>query len=101
MTQADCAALIMAAGSGERFGGEVPKQYRLLAGTPVLRRTVETFLGHPAVDRVRVVINPAHRDLCRAALRNLPVGEPTRARTATDNADDRPTLEPNATVEVT
>lgn len=76
MTRADCAALIMAAGSGERFGGETPKQYRLLAGRPVLRRTVETFLGHPAVDRVRVVINPAHRELCLAALRDLPVGEP-------------------------
>ena len=45
MTRADCAALIMAAGSGERFGGETPKQYRLLAGKPVLRRTVETGGG--------------------------------------------------------
>ncbi len=76
MTRADCAALIMAAGSGERFGGETPKQYRLLAGKPVLRRTVETFLGHPAVDRVRIVINPAHRELCLDALRDLPVGDP-------------------------
>ncbi len=76
MTRADCAALIMAAGSGERFGGETPKQYRLLAGKPVLRHTVEAFLAHPAVDRVRVVINPAHRSLCLEALHGLPVGDP-------------------------
>ena len=76
MSQADCAALIMAAGSGERFGGDVPKQYRLLAGKPVLRHTVEAFLAHPAIDRVRVVINPEHRALCGAALDGLPVGEP-------------------------
>lgn len=76
MTRADCAALIMAAGSGERFGGETPKQYRLLAGKPVLRHTVEAFLAHPAVDRVRVVIGPSHRDLCLDALRGLPVGDP-------------------------
>ena len=76
MTPAECAALIMAAGSGKRFGGETPKQYRLLAGKPVLRHTVETFLAHPAVDRVRVVINPAHRDLCLDALQGLAIGDP-------------------------
>ena len=76
MSPADCAALIMAAGSGERFGGEVPKQYRLLAGKPVLRHTVEAFLAHPAIDRVRVVINPEHRALCVAALDGLSIGEP-------------------------
>ncbi len=76
MSQADCAALIMAAGSGERFGGDTPKQYRLLAGKPVLRHTVETFLAHPAVDRVRVVIDAAHRDRCLAALDGLDLDEP-------------------------
>ena len=76
MSEADCAALIMAAGSGERFGGDTPKQYRLLAGKPVLRHSVEAFLAHPFVDRVRVVINPAHRDLCLKALDGLPVGDP-------------------------
>ena len=76
MSEADCAALIMAAGSGERFGGDTPKQYRLLAGKPVLRHSVEAFLAHPSVDRVRVVINPAHRDLCLNALDGLPVGDP-------------------------
>ncbi len=76
MSEADCAALIMAAGSGERFGGDMPKQYRLLAGKPVLRHTVEAFLDHPAVNRVRVVINPEHREHCVAALAGLDVGEP-------------------------
>ena len=76
MSQADCAALIMAAGSGERFGGDVPKQYRLLAGKPVLRHSVEAFLAHPSVDRVRVVINPAHRDMCLKALDGLAIGDP-------------------------
>ena len=76
MSEADCAALIMAAGSGERFGGDTPKQYRLLAGKPVLRHSVEAFLAHPFVDRVRVVINPAHRDMCLKALDGLAIGDP-------------------------
>lgn len=53
-----CAAILVAAGRGERAGGGVPKQYRDLAGKMVLERTLERFLGHPAVDDVVVVINP-------------------------------------------
>jgi 2-C-methyl-D-erythritol 4-phosphate cytidylyltransferase / 2-C-methyl-D-erythritol 2,4-cyclodiphosphate synthase len=51
------AALIVAGGRGIRAGSDsVPKQYRHLAGKSVLRRTLETFLAHPAIDRVLVVI---------------------------------------------
>lgn len=54
-------ALIVAAGSGERFGGGLPKPYAMLGGKPVLRHTVEAFLTHPKVDGVRVVISrPYH-----------------------------------------
>ena len=51
------AALIVAGGRGIRAGtGDMPKQYRRLAGKSVLSRTLEVFLGHPAIDRVQVVI---------------------------------------------
>jgi 2-C-methyl-D-erythritol 4-phosphate cytidylyltransferase/2-C-methyl-D-erythritol 2,4-cyclodiphosphate synthase len=49
-------ALIVAAGSGSRMGGETPKQFRSLAGIPVIRRAVMAFADHPAVRRVRVVV---------------------------------------------
>lgn len=52
-------ALIMAAGSGSRYGGEIPKVYTELHGKTVLRRSVEAFLSHPRVDAVRVVIRRA------------------------------------------
>ena len=45
------AALIVAAGRGTRLGGELPKQYLLLNGEPVLRRTVYTFMTHPCIDQ--------------------------------------------------
>jgi len=51
------AALIVAGGRGIRAGaGEVPKQYRQLAGKSVLCRTLEAFLAHPAIDQVLVVV---------------------------------------------
>jgi len=49
-------ALIVAAGSGSRMGGDSPKQYRKLGGIPVLRWAVMAFADHPRVDRVRVVV---------------------------------------------
>ncbi len=71
-----CIALIVAAGSGERFGGERPKQYLSLAGRPLLRHAVEAFLGHPAVAAVQVVYQPAHRPLYDEATAGLDLPEP-------------------------
>jgi 2-C-methyl-D-erythritol 4-phosphate cytidylyltransferase/2-C-methyl-D-erythritol 2,4-cyclodiphosphate synthase len=67
-------ALIVAAGSGSRMGGGVPKQYRLLGGKPVLRWAVEALIGHPAVKSTRVVIGRSQGDLASAALIGLDVG---------------------------
>ena len=69
-------ALIVAAGSGTRLGGEVPKQYLPLAGRAVLRHSVETFLRHPAITGVRVVISAEHRALYESAVAGLPMLPP-------------------------
>ncbi|WP_044564412.1 bifunctional 2-C-methyl-D-erythritol 4-phosphate cytidylyltransferase/2-C-methyl-D-erythritol 2,4-cyclodiphosphate synthase [Azospirillum sp. B4] len=71
-----CLALIVAAGSGSRFGGDLPKQYLTLAGRAVLARTVAAFQTHPEVTAVRVVINPAHRDLYEEAVAGLDLPPP-------------------------
>ncbi|MCP5373527.1 MAG: bifunctional 2-C-methyl-D-erythritol 4-phosphate cytidylyltransferase/2-C-methyl-D-erythritol 2,4-cyclodiphosphate synthase [Hyphomicrobiales bacterium] len=68
---AGCVALIVAAGRGTRFGGEVPKQYRRLAGEPILRRSLRAFADHPAVDAVRAVIHPDDLALYEAAAEGL------------------------------
>ena len=68
------AAVIVAAGRGHRAGGEVPKQYREIAGEPVIRPTLNAFLGHPQIAAVQAVI---HRDdaeafqAATAGLKNL------------------------------
>ena len=67
-------ALIVAAGKGERLGGGVPKQYRMLGGKPVLRWAVEALLGHPAISKARVVVGKGQNDLAAAALAGLDVG---------------------------
>jgi len=42
-------ALIPAAGRGRRVAGDLPKQYRLLAGKPVILHTLERIDRHPGV----------------------------------------------------
>jgi len=70
------AALIVAAGRGQRFGGALPKQYATLAGVPLLRHTLCAFAAHPAVATVRAVIHPDDRPLYEAAAAGLDLAEP-------------------------
>jgi 2-C-methyl-D-erythritol 4-phosphate cytidylyltransferase / 2-C-methyl-D-erythritol 2,4-cyclodiphosphate synthase len=73
---AGAAALILAGGSAVRFGGDMPKQYLKLAGRPVLRHCVETFIAHPDIDVVRVVIRAEDRALHDQALAGLDILDP-------------------------
>ena len=50
------AVIIPAAGSGSRFGGDIPKQFRLLGGKPILQFVVERFLAHERVSRIVVAV---------------------------------------------
>lgn len=49
--------VVVAAGQGTRLGGE-PKQFRSLAGVPLLLRTLRPFLSHPEVGTVVCVLPP-------------------------------------------
>lgn len=54
----DVGVIVVAAGSSARFGGDVPKQYHELAGTPVLLHALRPFTSHPDVAQVVVVLRP-------------------------------------------
>jgi 2-C-methyl-D-erythritol 4-phosphate cytidylyltransferase / 2-C-methyl-D-erythritol 2,4-cyclodiphosphate synthase len=53
----ETAVIIVAAGRGSRMGGEVPKQWRMLAGKPVIAHTLDAFAGLPVV----LVVHPDDR----------------------------------------
>ena len=55
------AAIVVAAGRGERAGGDVPKQYRDIAGEPMIRPTLRAFLNHAQIGVVQPVINRERR----------------------------------------
>jgi 2-C-methyl-D-erythritol 4-phosphate cytidylyltransferase/2-C-methyl-D-erythritol 2,4-cyclodiphosphate synthase len=68
---AKVAAVIVAGGRGYRAGGEVPKQYREIAGEPVIRPTLLAFLHHSQVDAVQPVIHPDDESAFAAATAGL------------------------------
>ena len=53
----DIGVILVAAGSGSRIGG-VPKQYRPIAGVPMLLRALRPFTAHREVAHVVVVLPP-------------------------------------------
>jgi len=62
------AAIIVAAGTGSRSGGDIPKQYRSVAGKPMLRHSVEAFASHNAVTTIIVVIGKGQQQQAEAAI---------------------------------
>ena len=60
--------IIPAAGSGTRFGGDVPKQFLPLGGKPLMQRVVERFLFDAVVTRVVVPV----ADMLLSAVKTSP-----------------------------
>lgn len=48
-------AVVLAAGTGQRFASSLPKQLQMLSGATLLEHCVETFSQAPGVDEVLVV----------------------------------------------
>ena len=49
-------AIVIAGGVGSRMGADIPKQFVLVDGKPVLFYTLEAFEQHPLVDAIELVL---------------------------------------------
>jgi 2-C-methyl-D-erythritol 4-phosphate cytidylyltransferase len=67
----DVGVVVVAAGRGTRFGGDTPKQFRPIAGVPMVVRALRPFTAHPEVARVVLVLPPEDAAAPPAFLRNL------------------------------
>ena len=55
-TPRDVGVIIVAGGSGSRMGGDELKQFRWVAGKPMLLHSVQTFMARPDVGMVVCVL---------------------------------------------
>jgi 2-C-methyl-D-erythritol 4-phosphate cytidylyltransferase/2-C-methyl-D-erythritol 2,4-cyclodiphosphate synthase len=68
-------AILVAAGTGVRAGGALPKQYRKLGGKAMLAHAIDG-LRHPLIDEVRVAIGPGQEALYAEAVGDRPLPAP-------------------------
>jgi len=65
-------ALIVAAGSGSRAGGDIPKQFRLVDGRPMLVHSYAALAQHAEIRNVFVAVGEGQESLATDALNGLP-----------------------------
>ncbi len=53
-------AIIVAAGQGKRFGGKIPKQFRMAGDKPLLSHTIAKFERAASIDEIAVVVAEEH-----------------------------------------
>ncbi|EEU5661884.1 D-ribitol-5-phosphate cytidylyltransferase, partial [Escherichia coli] len=59
-------AVILASGTGSRFGAKIPKQFVKLAGKPVIQYTLHAFQNAKKIDEIIVVTNEEYVDFVSA-----------------------------------
>ena len=60
--------IILASGSGSRYGADVPKQFVKIAGKTILEHTIEIFEKSRCIDEVFIVITPEYRHFAEEIL---------------------------------
>ncbi len=70
-------AILLAGGDGNRFGGEVPKQFLRLAGEEILLRSLRT-LAAAEIDRLVVVAHPRWLSETESLVQTAKLKVPTR-----------------------
>ncbi len=66
------AYIVVAGGQGRRFGGDIPKQYALAGGKPILWHTIHQ-LSQAGIREVILVMDLSYQELAEGFLRELPV----------------------------
>ena len=57
--------IVVAAGRGSRFGGNLPKQFLKIGEKTVLESAIEPFQDHPAVDGIIVAASEEYLEHCK------------------------------------
>ena len=60
--------IILASGSGSRYGSDIPKQFIKIAGKTILEHTIEIFENAPEIDEISLVITPEYRNIAENIL---------------------------------
>ena len=60
--------IILASGTGSRYGADIPKQFVKIAGKTILEHTIEIFEKAKGIDDIIIVITPEYRTMAEEIL---------------------------------
>ncbi len=60
--------IILASGTGSRYGNDTPKQFIKIAGKTILEHTIEIFEKSKKIDEIIIVITPSYRNITEEIL---------------------------------
>ncbi|MDO9256638.1 MAG: 2-C-methyl-D-erythritol 4-phosphate cytidylyltransferase [Bacteroidales bacterium] len=69
-------AIIVAGGTGTRMKGEIPKQFMLLNGKPVILYSIEAFFSYDPAVQIILVIHPDYLSLWMQLVREFKISIP-------------------------
>ncbi len=61
-------AIILAAGRGRRMGSDVPKQFLMLNGEPIIVKTLRVFDESPEIDEILLVTSEDYVSYCQSEI---------------------------------
>ena len=68
MTDLKNYGIILASGTGSRYGADIPKQFVKIAGKTILEHTIEIFEKSSAINEIIIVITPEYRNIAEGIL---------------------------------
>jgi len=68
-------AIILAAGSGQRMGQDIPKQFLNVDNKPIIIYTLEAFQKHPNIDSIIVVCIDGWHDILKAYAKQFEINK--------------------------
>lgn len=69
-------AVVLAGGSGRRFGAEKPKQFLVVAGSTILEHTLSKFDKHPDITGICLVVHPDYMSEASLIIENAGFSKP-------------------------
>lgn len=68
-------AIIIAGGVGKRMGQDIPKQFIIVDGKPIIIYTLESFQNHPQIDQILVVCKSSWEDTLWAYIKEYQISK--------------------------
>ena len=66
-------AVILAAGSSSRFSSDIPKQFQKFKNKMVVEYSVDTFLKHPDIDEVLLLVSDKYYDFIKKKIKKCKI----------------------------